>query len=77
MRRKRRSELSKMLALDGFTPGAPPAVRPETLGLDAAARYDASCPHCGQLGLAFVPYRKAEACRGLSRCERCGEEIEM
>jgi hypothetical protein len=65
------------LALDGFTPGAPPAVRPETLGLDAAACHEASCPHCAQVGLTFVPYCKAEAYRGLARCERCGEEIEM
>jgi hypothetical protein len=33
------------LALDCFTPGAPPAVRPETLGPYAAACHEASCPH--------------------------------
>jgi hypothetical protein len=55
----------------------PPAVRPETLGLDAAACHEASCPHCGQVGMTFVPYHKGDAYRGLAGCERGGEELEL
>jgi hypothetical protein len=44
---------------------------------DTAACHEANCPHCGQVGLTFVPYRKGDAYRGLARCERCGEELKM
>jgi hypothetical protein len=66
-----------MTATRRWIPGAPPAVRPETLGLDAAACHEARCAHWGQVGLTFVPYHKGDAYRGLARCERCGEVLEM
>jgi hypothetical protein len=38
------------------------------------------CRQAGDVAVGpqtFVPYCKADAYRGLARCERCGEEIEM
>jgi hypothetical protein len=68
---------SGLVLLDGFAPGTPADIRPETLGLDAAACHEASCPHRGQVGMTFVPYHKGDVYRGLARCERCGWEIEF
>jgi hypothetical protein len=58
-------------------PGAPVRVRPESLALDALACAEAICPHCGQVGMTFVPYHRGDVYRGLARCERTGWEIEF
>jgi hypothetical protein len=61
------------LALDGFTPGAPAAVQPETLALDTMACAEAAYPHCGRTGLTFVPYHKGDRYRARATCDGCGE----
>lgn len=66
------ARLIRLLELAGYSEGAPPRIRPESIAIDRASCRRGKCHHCGQRGMAYRPFHNAEGrYRVLAVCS-CG-----
>jgi hypothetical protein len=68
--------LPRQWEADGWLPGAPPHVTPETLALDQAAAEEAGCPECRCHDVVLAPYHRGGRFRYAAGCPACLAEWE-
>ncbi len=69
--------LAGRLAEEGYAPGLPEHVRPESAAIDAVAAVSTACPGCGRVGLEAMAYHNGPRYRCLAVCLACGTAEEM